>query len=128
MAKTLTVSVLGFLILSILASGCSLNSQPREIQVSSTAVERTQLVLPRADEIRLRGIEWIVITPDNIDEVFNRAKEAGRPVVFFALTDKGYEDLGLNISDIRAYMQQQKTIMAAYEDYYEQTQETLDQR
>lgn len=98
------------------------------MQVSSTAVERPQLVLPRADELRLRSVEWIVITPDNIDEVFNRAKELGRPIVFFALTDKGYEDLGLNISDIRAYIQQQKTIMAAYEDYYDQTQENLDRR
>jgi len=125
--KPLTASVLGFLILTILVSGCSiLDSQPREIQVSTTAVERPQLVLPRADELRLRGIEWILITPDNIDEVFDRAKEAGRPIVFFALTDKGYEDLGLNISDIRAYIQQQNTIIAAYKDYYEQTQETSD--
>lgn len=82
--------------------------------------------MPQADEIRLRGVEWIIITPDNINEVFDRAKDSGRPIVFFALTDKGYENLGLNISDIRAYIQQQKTIIAAYEDYYEQTQENLD--
>lgn len=84
--------------------------------------------MPQADELRLRNIEWTVITPDNINEVFERVKDSGRPIVFFALTDKGYEDLGSNISDIRAYIQQQNTTIEAYIDYYEQIEENLDGR
>ena len=125
--KPLTASVLGFLILTILVSGCSiLDSQPREIQVSTVPVEKPGLELPQADEIRLRDVEWQLITPGNAEEIFKKAEESGRPIVFFALTDKGYENLGLNISDIRAYIQQQKTIIAAYKNYYEESQQALD--
>ena len=76
--------------------------------------------------IRLREVEWTLITPDNVEDVLEQAEGSGRPVVFFALTDKGYENLGLNISDIRALIQQQKTIISAYENYYKESQEALD--
>lgn len=113
--------------LAVLISGCSfLTPQPREVQVSTVPVEKPALELPQADELRLRDIEWTLITPDNAEEVFAEAEESGRPVVFFGLTDKGYENLGLNISDIRALVQQQQTIIAAYENYYKESQEALD--
>lgn len=112
--------------LTILVSGCSLlSSQPDPVEVSTRPVEKPGLELPQADEIRLREVDWQLITPENAEEIFETAEESGRPVVFFALTDKGYENLGLNISDIRAYIQQQKTIIAAYENYYEESQEAL---
>jgi len=115
------------LTLTILVSGCSLlSSQPDPIEVSTKPVEKPGLELPKADEIRLRDVEWQLITPENAQEIFETAEESGRPVVFFALTDKGYENLGLNISDIRAYIQQQRTIIAAYENYYDESQEALD--
>jgi hypothetical protein len=119
------LSVLGFLSLTLLISGCS-SLQPRQIEVSTVPVEKPQLELPSTDEIRLRNVEWTLITPDNAEEVFAEAEESGRPVVFFALTDKGYENLGLNISDIRALIQQQQTIITAYENYYTESQQALD--
>ena len=115
------------MIIAILVSGCSLfTPQPREVQVSTVPVQKPQLELPGTDEIRLRDVEWTLITPDNVEKVLEEAAESGRPVVFFALTDKGYENLGLNISDIRALIQQQQTIITAYENYYQESQEALD--
>jgi len=111
--------------LALLISGCS-SLQPRQIEVSNVPVEKPELELPETDEIRLREVEWTLITPDNVEEVLEKAEESGRPVVFFSLTDKGYENLGLNISDIRALIQQQKTIISAYENYYKESQEALD--
>lgn len=119
------LSVLGFLSLTLLISGCS-SLQPRQIEVSTVPVEKPQLELPSTDEIRLRDVEWTLITPDNVEEVLEQAEESGRPIVFFALTDKGYENLSLNISDIRALIQQQQTIITAYENYYEESQQALD--
>jgi len=113
------------LTLALLISGCS-SLQPRQIEVSTVPVEKPELELPDTDEIRLREVEWTLITPDNVEDVLEQAEGSGRPVVFFALTDKGYENLGLNISDIRALIQQQKTIISAYENYYKESQEALD--
>lgn len=114
------------MILTILVSGCSLWSDPDPVEVTTTPVEKPELELPSADTLRMRDIEWHLVTPDNADKVFADARQSGRPVVFFALTDKGYERLSLNISDIRAYIQQQKTIISAYERYYKKSQKALD--
>jgi len=111
-----------------LLGGCSLLSapKPQPIEIRSTPVEKPQLSLPNADELNLRGVEWVIITEENFEEQVAKVNESGRPVAFFALTDKGYENLGLNLSDLRAYIQQQQAIIGAYKRYYEQAEEALD--
>ena len=74
----------------------------------------------------MRPVEWVIITEENYAEVVAAAKASGKPVAFFALTDDGYENLGLNFSDIRALVQQQKAIIANYEDYYNRSKKALD--
>ena len=66
------------------------------------------------------------VTEENIEEVFAELQRTGRPIVLFGLTDKGYAHLGLNFSDIRAYIEQQKAIIAAYEGYYKNAEEALE--
>lgn len=74
----------------------------------------------------MKDVEWILITPENFEEKVADIEKSGRPVVFFALTDAGYENLAINFSSIRAYIQQQKAIIAAYENYYKNANEALD--
>jgi len=116
-------SALGCLTL-LLVSACSKPVQ--EIQVSAKPVDKPELVLPYADPIKTRDVQWIIITPENYEEVFNELAKKGQPIVLFALTDKGYENISLNLSDIRAYIQQQQAIIAAYEGYYKQSDAAID--
>jgi hypothetical protein len=74
----------------------------------------------------MKDVKWIVVTPDNWEAAVIELKKTGRPVVLFGLTDQGYENLGLNFSDIRALVQQQQTIIAAYEGYYNASEQALD--
>lgn len=123
MVNRLTASALGFLTL-FLVNGCSKPVQ--EIQVSAKPVEKPELVLPYADPIKTRDVQWIIITPDNYEQVFSELQKSGSPVVLFGLTSKGYENLSLNIGDIRAYIQQQKAIIVAYEGYYKESNAAID--
>lgn len=125
MAKSSTVSVLGFLIVLLTVSGCT-SSPPREITISATPVEKPELVLPKADKIQARPVEWFIITPDNYQEVFDKIASSGKPRVLFGVTDKGYENLALNLSDIRALVQQQQAIIVAYEGYYKDSDSALE--
>ena len=85
-------------------------------------VTETQIVkppnpsVPNPDELNLRDFEFIVITPENVEEVF--ANMRGDKALF-ALTSKGYENIALNLSDIRSLIQQQKAIIAIYEKQWE---------
>ena len=46
--------------------------------------------------------------------------------MLFGLTDNGYEALATNLSSLRAFVQQQQIIIAAYERYYKESEEALD--
>ena len=74
----------------------------------------------------MREINWIVINQDNVDDVFADLKNKNIPVGVYSLTGEQYENLGLNLSDIRALVQQQQAIILAYEQYYKEAEETLD--
>lgn len=104
----------------LLLGGClSLGkSLPPPIEISTKPVNKPELVLPKADEISAREIEWILITPETSEEVFAKQNKNGRPLVLFGLTDNGYENLSLNTSEIRMYISQQQAIIEAYKRYY----------
>ena len=119
-----TVSVLGFTMTLLLLTGCS---KPQEIEISTSPIDKPELVLPQAQELNLRTLDWKVVTPENIDQVWEEIRSSGRPIVLFALTDEGYERVSLNLSDIRAYIQEQRAIIAAYDRYYKNVEQTLDE-
>ena len=75
----------------------------------------------------MKEVKWVLITPENFEEKVAEIEKTGRPVVFFALTDEGYENISMNFSSIRAFIQQQKAIIAAYENYYKNANEALDE-
>ena len=68
-----------------------------------------------------------MINEENVEQEIQKIKDSGQPVGLFALTGKGYQNLALNFSDIRAMVQQQQEIIAAYETYYQQAEKKLDE-
>lgn len=122
MLKNSTVNVLGCLAAVLLISGCATT---KPIEISTSPVQKPELVLPQADTLSERPVEWILITPDNYEKVFADLKKSGQDVVLFGITAKGYENLSLNANDIRTYMQQQNAIIVAYKNYYIRSQSAL---
>src|SRR5210317_832602 len=106
-------------------SGCS-TPMPRQIEVSAKPIERPPLILPDATTLKLRDLEWIVITKDNAEEVFADLESRRKDAALVGLTDEGYEILSLNYSEIMAYIQQQNAIIAAYKNYYEESEQAIE--
>ena len=107
-----------------LLAGCT--AKPRIIEISATPIEKPKLVLPPLDELRLKDLEWIVINEENAQEVWERIKKDKKDPVLIGLTDDGYEVLANNMSDIMKLLQQQKAIIAAYQNYYEESEKALE--
>lgn len=120
---TSIANVRGFILSSLLLAGCS---TPEVVEITTSPIDKPELVLPQAQELNLRDVTWIVITPENIDEVWKELQDTGTTVVLFALTDQGYENVSLNLNDIRSYIQQQQAIIAAYNRYYRDVETTID--
>jgi len=90
---------------------------PPQIVVTKTEYITPQRpIVPGVDPLNLRDVNFIIITPENQEEVF---ADLDKDKVLIALTADGYEKLSLNISDIRALIQQQKAIIAVHEEYWD---------
>jgi len=74
----------------------------------------------------MKKVEWIVINEANVEAVIAKLNSEGKAFALYALTGEGYGNLGLNFSDIRALVQQQQAIIAAYEGYYKEAEQALD--
>lgn len=109
---------------TLILAGCA--TPPREISISATPIEKPALILPDATQLRLKDVEWIVITKENAEEVFAELEASRKDAALVGLTPQGYEVLSLNYSDIMAYIQQQNAIIAAYKNYYEESEQAIE--
>ena len=115
------VNTMKYLILPFLLviSACGTPEKIEEVkpvEVRTVEVPRPAPIVPSVDQLNLRNVDWIIITPENIDESF--AKIQTGEIVLFAVTAAGYENIALNLSDIRAMIEQQKRIIAIYKSQF----------
>jgi hypothetical protein len=87
--------------------------------VQTKAVERTRLNLADPAPLKGRELNWIVVTPENAEEVWKKLKEENTDLVLFAITDDGYEQLALSMAELRNFIAQQRAIIVKYKEYYE---------
>tara|TARA_Y100000310_G_scaffold338627_1_gene428777 strand:+ start:1912 stop:2283 length:372 start_codon:yes stop_codon:yes gene_type:complete len=85
--------------------------------VVTTPIERAPLVLTPPDILHLDPVEWYVITPENMTEIFAKLDKRGVDLVLFGLTDEGYETQSINMANIRKYIKQQAAMIVAYQNY-----------
>lgn len=111
--------------LPLLISGCASFSlfggeKVKPLEVQTKAVERTRLNIPEQKPLTLDNeVKWIVVTPENIENVWAQLKEQNVDLVLFAITDDGYENLALTLAEIRNYLATQRSILIKYKEYYE---------
>lgn len=126
MRHSLIRNALGCTSALFLISACATTTLPDVVEVKTFPVEKPILILPTSDPLQMRKIDWSVITSDNYEEVFERIKTSTGSSSLFAVDKDGYEDLSKNLNDIRRYLDQQDSIIAAYESYYIKADESLD--
>jgi hypothetical protein len=95
------------------------NKTPEPVTVVNKPADKTPLNLPTPDALRLKPIQWIVVTPQNAEQVFQQLEARGQDPVLFAITDDGYMSLAQSMAEIRNFMNTQRTIIIEYKKYYE---------
>ena len=108
-------SVLGFTSLIFLASCFTTTETVESVEIQTVEIKPPRPIVPEVDPLNLREVRWFVVTPENVEEVFNQLQGEA---VLFAVTTEGYESLSLNISDIRAMIEQQNAVIAVYENSF----------
>ncbi len=72
-------------------------------------------VVARPKPLRLTDTRVFVVTKDNYDEFVNEFTEIYGELAYVAISMKDYENLALNIAEMRRYLNQQKQIIVYYE-------------
>lgn len=101
--------------LSLFLVGCS--AAPTVVE-KPILVERPALIVQDPQPAEQYDFEWIVITKDNAEAKFKELETKG-VVVLFAVTPQGYQALAMGGAEVRRYIQQQQSVLAAYKAYYE---------
>ena len=120
---TLTTSLLLVTSLTGCASFSLFGEREKPIQITTKAAEKTPLDIPNPDPLRLKPLEWVVVTPANQEEIFARLEAGGNDPVVFALTADGYQALAVTIAELRNLINTQRNIIIKYKEYYEPKKE-----
>lgn len=104
-----------FLLIAIL-SGCTTN---KPIIVD---VQKKQYIVPTILPVKMNNVYFYVVNVN--DKEFNEFKtrfvKENNSTAFVAFSVKDYENLSLNVSELKRYIEQQKKII----DYYKKINET----
>lgn len=111
-------------ILPLSLTGCL---TPKKPLIVVTPIERVPLTLPDVDSIDTKEVEWTIITVENYEDVFYNLQKNKVDGAIFGLTDQGYVNLSENIAAIRKLVQQQQAIIIAYEKYYKQQSQKIEE-
>ena len=102
------------LVISLNACGSS-----KPIDINTIAVERARLNLEYPPHVSLESPKWVVITPQNSIDVFKKLSTNTDTAALYGLTREQYQQLSIDMANIRQYMIISKEIIKKYKEYYE---------
>ena len=117
------VTCMMLVVVLLIFSGCSTFRSEKQIEVITEEIEKPKLNLDAVEPLDLKPVKWIVLTRENVEEVFTNLEKDGKSVALFALDTDTYEILAVNMEDIKRYILTQKTILVKYKEYYEPVEE-----
>jgi hypothetical protein len=103
------------LISLISLAGCSGLRMEPEIKTVTKIEQITIPVVARPKPLNLSDTRVFVVTKDNYEEFVKDFKEVYGELAYVALSMKDYENLAINIAEMRRYLNQQKEIIVYYE-------------
>ena len=112
----LILSVLVSLILITSLTSCS---SVKKLEIFKTEVEREKLDLKKPTPLELEQLRWIIITSENVEEVFAKLEAEGIDPVLFGLTDKDFQLIAKNFAQIRNQLKVTNELLDKYKEYYE---------
>lgn len=121
----MNAQILSIPVILLLLSGCSVlpifKKEPavKPVEIQTKAVERTRLNISDPKPLVGRPMQWYIITPENAEQIWNELKEKNVDLVLFGLTDEGYEQLAVSMTEIRNFIANQRAIIIKYREYYE---------
>ena len=99
----------------LLLSSCTKAPEPTIITVPEI-IEKDIPIVERPKGLSLTSPYFHVVTSENLEEFIEKFKKSnGSELVFYAISVRDYENLSLNLAELRRYIEQQQAIIFYYE-------------
>lgn len=108
----MTIKHLALMLCVLLLTACG--ESELKITSESVRIPITQVTDPTS--IQMNAVSWKLVTKDNLDQFLLERKQEQQSdsFVFVALSIKDYENLTLNLAELRRYMEQQQGVIVYY--------------
>ena len=107
--------ILAALVMLLFLSGCS-RPLPPEVKVVTQAQKTTIPVVARPKPVQLSDVQVHVVTKENLDKFIEEFTAENGELAIVAMSMRDYENLALNISEMRRFILQSTDIIVYYED------------
>jgi hypothetical protein len=111
--------IAAFLIMTLVA--CTAKSEPElivPVVIQREAIDRPTLSLPPVDRLTSQNVNWTIVTPDNVEQVFVDMQSRGAAPVLFSVSATGYENIAINTQEALRVIVQQQAVIDGYQVYY----------
>ena len=102
------------LLLLVSLSSCSWKPE-KEVVVQTKIVKPVIDIKARPKGVKMLPVKFYVVTEKNYEEFKERFKKDNGEFVFYAMSVPSYENLALDMAELRRYIEQQKEIIIYYE-------------
>ena len=102
-----------------LMTSCSMiPSQTKPVEVVTIAERMPMYHPPLPLEVQLVDVDWTVLTPELMEEYLQRIEAGEAPrSAYYALTTKEYENLSMNMAELKRYLKATLHIIEFYREY-----------
>ncbi len=102
-----------------LMTSCSMiPSQTKPVEVVTIAERMPMYHPPLPLEVQLVDVDWTVLTPELMAEYLQRIEAGEAPrSAYYALTTKEYENLSMNMAELKRYLKDTLHIIEFYREY-----------
>ncbi len=122
------------LILLLLTSGCSMFGRssfvPETKPVEIVTITKPAAVYhpPLPNRVKTKPVEWKVLTPATMGDYLKDLEDGQAPTnVYYGVSPKGYENLSVNMSELKRYIRQVLSIVTYYKDLNKEEKEEEDE-
>ena len=116
--KQMNKIIVSFFVIALSSCSALPLMQSKPVEVVTIAEPMPMYHPPLPMEVQLVDIDWEILTPDHMQEYLNQIDNGSAPeTAYYSLTSKDYENLSMNMAEVKRYIRDTLSIVEFYREY-----------
>ena len=116
--KQMKTIIHSFFVIALTSCSALPLMQSKPVEVVTIAEPMPMYHPPLPMEVQLVDIDWEILTPEIMQEYLNQIDNGAAPeTAYYSLTSKDYENLSMNMAEVKRYIRDTLSIIEFYREY-----------